>query len=285
MPSISTANVCDMRTIWQGTLELAEIAIPVGIVPTVRDAGEKLKRLHEACKTPVSLRSYCTLEEQLLETDDVVSAWEVAPGEYLVLDADELAALKPEDTRRIPIGCFFHVDELDPVFVRNRYWLAPSKSTIAHRAYAVFAEAMHDLDAAALTRFTWKGEKVGAVYSPDGKLLELLVLHFAEDVLTVEAADELAALAVSAQPEVALAKKLIGRHTRNLDVDDDLASLERPLIRELLEAKLAGQPIVRPEPVEREPGAVGAGGDLTAALERSLKQAPRARRRPARAAG
>jgi DNA end-binding protein Ku len=270
-----------MRSIWQGTLELGDVTIPVGIVPTVRDGGEKLKRLHEACKTPISLRSFCAREEELVEAADVVQAWEVAPGEYLVLEPEETAALQPEETRRVPIGCFFAIDDLDPVFVRARYWLAPSKTPVGRRAYAVFAEAMHELDVAALARFTWKGEKIGAVYSTGGSVLELLVLHFAEDVLPAEPILDELADAASPAPEVDLAKLLIGRHTRDLDAAADLVSVERPRMRELLEAKLAGQPIVRSDTAP--PPEPGGAGDLTAALKSSLKHAPRARRR-ARAA-
>lgn len=265
-----------MRSIWQGTLELGQVTIPVGIVPTVRDGGEKLKRLHETCKTPISLRSFCARDDELIEPDDVVQAWEVAPGEYLVLDPEETAALQPEETRRVPIGCFFAIDDLDPVFVRARYWLAPSKTPVGRRAYAVFAEAMHELDAAALVRFTWKGEKIGAVYSAGGTTLELLVLHFAEDVLPADAIYDELADAACPVPEVDLAKQLIARHTRQVS-NDDLASIERPRMRELLEAKLAGQPIVRADTTPAsEPASTG--GDLAAALKSSLKHAPRARR-------
>lgn len=264
-----------MKAIWQGTLELGDVAIPVGLVPTVRDGGEKLKRLHQACATPLALRSWCVTDEELVDEVDVVQAWEVAPGEYLVLDPAETAALKPEETRRVPIGCFFPIDELEPVFVRKRYWLAPSKSPVGRSAYAIFAEAMYSLEAAALTRFAWRGEKLAAVYST-GTLLELLVLHFREDVDV--AGGEQIELVDAAAPgdQVDLARQLIGRHTRPLK-DGDLDSIERPRMRALLEAKLAGQPIVRPAPpVDEGPAAISA--DLAAALKSSLKKAPRARR-------
>jgi len=280
------ANVRAMKTLWNGVLELGEVAVPVGIAATVRDGGEKLRRLHEACATPVSLRSYCGRDEQLLDDGDVVQAYEVAPGEYLVLTPDETAALKPAESRSMPVQLFVDAVDLDALLVRKHYRLVPSKSSIGRRAYAVLAEAMYELGAVAIVRFTaWQSEQLAAVASGDGILLGLVTMHFAEDLVPDgELLDEL--LADQDDPaaaEVDLARRLIARHTRRLK-PADLASLERPRVRELLEAKLAGQPIVRPEPASRTEPSVVAGGDLAGALERSLKKAPRGRRRAAAAA-
>jgi DNA end-binding protein Ku len=260
------------RTIWNGTLTLGAIAIPVGIAPTVRDGRERFRRLHEACGTPVSLRPYCTPDEQLLEPEQIVSAYEVAPGEFLVLDQAELDALEPEETREIPIGCFVGAGDLDPLLEAKRYRLAPSKTVVGGRAYTLLAAAMHDEDAIALARFSWKGEKIAAIRSR-GTTLELTTLHFDEDLVPVE--PDIDPRADVDEQLRALARELVQRHTRTLQAGD-LASLERPRVRAMLEDKLAGQTIIRPQtPVE--PAAVSSV-DLADALQRSLKTAPRPRR-------
>lgn len=271
-----------MRTIWNGSLRLGQVAIPVGLAPTVRDGDEKFRRIHRPCLTPVTLRNFCEHEQLLVEPEDVVPAWQVAKGEYLVMDAEEVAALEPRESRTVAITGFVSIDEFDPLLVRKRYHLVPSKSTIGQRAYGIFAAAMHELDVAALTRFVaWGSEQLGAVTSR-GAVLELATLHFHEDLVQ---ADEIADIVDAAaegvsDTQVELARELVERHTRRLKVDD-LTSLDRPRVRALLERKLAGDEIVRAEepPADDDVAPV----DFEFALRQSLKQAPRRRR--AKAAG
>lgn len=267
--------------IWGGTLELGDIAIPVGLASTIRDGSEHLKRLHAACSSPVALRTYCELDQALLQPDEIVEAWEVAPGEYLVVDEDARSALKPVESRRIPIGGFVTTGSIQPALVRKRYYLVPS-SIVAWRAYFLLAAAIAELDVAGLVRFTWRGEQLGAVTSREGHL-ELATLHPAEDLVGL---DEELAVQVDAIESIddellELGRELVDRHTRPLR-PDDLASHERPRVRALLERLLAGEQIIRPEPAVDEHERPAAAADLEGALRRSLKQAPpRPRRRRA----
>jgi non-homologous end joining protein Ku len=78
-------------------------------------------------------------------------------------------------------------------------------------------------------------------------------------------------------------RELVERHTRTLK-PADLASVERPRVRQLLDRKLAGEPIVTAALDEQADDVASTPPvELEAALKRSLKQAPRKRRAAARA--
>jgi DNA end-binding protein Ku len=268
-------------------LRLGEISIPVGLVATASEPDEKLFRtLHAGeCKAPIALRVYCPADQRVLEPDETVKAWEVAPGQFLELDTGELEALTPTDSSVVPLGYFVPADDLDPLLVKKRYHLAPAKAFVGRGAYRALAAAMHDEKVVAVARFNaWNSEQLGAI-STRGGVLELATLHFVDDV-ALEQSDEIAEQ-LAEQPlaanAAALMRDVVARYTRTLK-PGDLASLHRPRVRELLEAKLAGQPIVEPaaESSEAEPlPAVPA--DLETALRRTLKAAPRRRRVAARA--
>lgn len=270
------------RTLWNGTLELDEIAIPVGLAPTVSDKGERLRRIHVGCGSRVSMRGYCERHEQLLDAGEIVDAWEISPGEFVVVDKDTKAALEPVETRRMPIGVFVPAAAIPPALVRKRYQLIPS-STIGVRAYFLFAAAIAELDVAGLVRFTaWRSEQLGALVSHDG-CLELHALHFGEDLAEpAELSPLIDATGPVEEQLLELARELVDRHTRPLK-PGDLESLERPRVRAMLERLLAGEEILRPTPVVQEDEGPATGADLEGALKRSLKQAPRRRRRAAAA--
>lgn len=271
-----------MKTLWNGTLELDEISIPVGLAAKVSDKGERLRRIHVGCGSRVTNRGYCERHEQLLDPGEIVDAWEISPGEYIAVGQDAKAALEPVETRRMPIGAFVAAEAIPPALVRKRYQLIPS-STVGVHAYFLFAAAIAELDVAGLVRFTaWRSEQLAALHSRDGGL-ELHALHFGEDLVEPL---ELGPLVDQAGPVddglLELARDLVDRHTRPLQ-PGDLESLERPRVRAMLERLLAGEEILRPEPAPVQEDK-GPPADLEGALRRSLKQAPRRRRRPATAA-
>lgn len=271
------------KTLWNGTLELDEIAIPVGLAATVSDKSEGFRMLHaDGIPHRIAMRPYCESHEKLLEPDEIVRGWELSPGQYVVVDGAARDALERVESRRMPIDAFVPAAALEPALIRKRYQLIPS-STVGARAYFLFAAAIAELDVAGLVRFTWRSEQLGAVHSRAGRL-ELHSLHFGEDLVDPE---DLGPLIDASGPIddrlLELARDLVDRHTRKLE-PGDLNSIERPRVRELLEKLLAGQEIVRPDaPVEQDQGPT-APAELEGALRRSLKQAPRRRRRTTAAA-
>lgn len=278
-PSVATATICKMKPMRNFVLRLGDLAIPVGLVATARNADERLLRvLHVECKTPVTQRVYCALDERVLEQDETVTAWEVAPGQFLELDEKELDRLGPQDSSVVAITGFVDAGTIDPLLVKKRYHLAPSRAVAGRPAYRALAAAMHELDVVALTRFyAWNSEQLGAI-SSRGEILELATLHFLDDVAlkqTDEIAEQLAEAPVS-ELVAELMLDVVARYTRTLK-PDDLASEQRPRMRSLLEAKLNGQPIVNVDD-ETETDVVAPPTDLQTALRSTLKGAPRRRR-------
>lgn len=269
-----------MDTIWNGTLELGELVIPVGLASAVREYNAELRTLHVACKTPIRLRPYCQVDEKLLEPEELVRAFEIAPGEgFLTPLSDDLSAVKEPDTRRIPISCFTPTSAIDPRLVKKHYHLIPS-SEIGLDAYALLVCAIAEQNVAAIVRFAWRGEKIAAITSHEG-LLDLAVLYFAEDIVESDVWQLADQLGVQTRPLsddlLKLARKLVDRHTRPLN-DVDLASEERPRMTALRQQLLDNKPVTRPA-VKKAKEAAAPTADLAGALKRSVKQAPTAAER------
>ena len=122
---------------------------------------------------------------------------------------------------------------------------------------------------AALGRFVLAGKEKLCLIRPRGETLALETMYLAEDVYSHAEIDESVAEAEVKDDEVALARQIIDSMVTEFEPKEQLTSEYRQDLRELLEAKLKGQEIARPEPEEEEAPAV----DLMEALRRSVEEA------------
>lgn len=263
-----------MRSIWNATLVIAELAVPVGLVPAQQRADPSFRTLHEPCAAPMQEQQTCSSCGEV-NPDRLVRGWEVAPGRFVTVDEADLAALTPAASTLIATERVVALDDVDPLQPEKAYHLLPGKDGVGRRVYLLVARALERNQAGAVCRFVLRGrERVGLVRASGGTLV-LQTLHLAEDVReNREVLDALAGHKVSAA-EDALADALVAKLTG--PIGPSLHSRQREATRALLEGRADAGTIVRadlPAPVV---------ADLSESLRRSLKNARRPSRRAARA--
>ena len=128
---------------------------------------------------------------------------------------------------------------------------------------------------AALGRFVLAGKEKLCLIRAQGDALALETMYLAEDVYSQAEIDEAVAEAEVKDAEVELARQIIDSLVTDFRPAEQLTSEYREDLRELLEAKLKGQEVARPEPVEDLPVI-----DLMEALRRSVEEAQK-RKEPA----
>jgi DNA end-binding protein Ku len=117
---------------------------------------------------------------------------------------------------------------------------------------------------AAIGRMVIRGNENFVLIRPKGDALVLETLFLAEDVRSQAEIDEAVAETQVQQSELALARQLIDGLLGDFDPTDFQSEYRRDL-RQLLEAKLKGEEIAKPEPVPEAPVV-----DLMEALKRSV---------------
>ena len=278
-----------MRTIWNGSISFGLVNIPVGLAlatkPSARQSDVSFRQLHRDCMTPIKQKRWCTVHEREVERDEIVKGWEVAKGEFVVVeDADLEAIQQADDSRAIEIRAFVPLDQVDPVYFDRTYYLAPASAPAARRPYVLLLEALKETEMAAVGRFVLRGSETFCLIRPRGEALALETLFLAEDVRSQAEIEEAVDETELKDAELDLARQLI----QGLVGDFDAAQLEseyRQNLRAMLEAKLAGEEIAKPEPVPETPVV-----DLMEALKQSVAQASKQKapakktqRRPAKA--
>ena len=176
-----------MRTIWNGSISFGLVNIPVGLAlatkPSARQSDVSFRQLHRECMTPIKQKRWCTVHEREVERDEIVKGWEVAKGEFvLVEDADLEAIMQIDDSKAIQITRFVDASEVDPVYFDRTYYLAPASEPAARRPYVLLLRAMQDSGKAALGRFVRQGAEHLCLIRPKGESLALETMFLAEDV-------------------------------------------------------------------------------------------------------
>ena len=261
-----------MRTTWNGSVSFGLVNIPVGLAPatkpSARQSDVSFRMLHRECGTPIKQKRFCPVHERDVEADELVRGWEVAKGQFVMVEDADLEAIEQHDTSRsIEIGRFVRLEEVDPVFFDRTYFLVPAGAEAARRPYVLLLEAMKGAGVAALGRFVLAGKEKLCLIRPMGEALALETLFVNEDVKDHAEIDEAVAAAELKEPELELAKQIIASLSAPFDAAE-LKSEYRESLRSLLEAKLAGQEITAPEPVEPTPVV-----DLMEALRASVAAA------------
>ena len=261
-----------MRTTWNGSISFGLVTIPVGLAPATKPAARQsdiaFRTLHRECKTPIKQRRWCPVHEQEVPAEELVKGWEISKGEFVVVEEADLEAIAQRDTSRtIDITRFVEADEVDPIYFDRTYFLAPASAPAARRPYVLLLNAMRETGMAALGKFVLAGKEKLCLIRPKGDALALETLFVGEDVYSQAEIDEAVGDTDVKDAELDLAKQVIGSLAGEFDAAD-LRSEYRGNLRAMLEAKLDGEEIARPEPVPETPVV-----DLMEALKRSVAEA------------
>src|SRR4051812_33278705 len=123
-----------MRAIWSGSISFGLVNIPVKAYSAVRDHTVHFHELQKGTGTRVRHKKVSERTGKEIENKNIELGYEVSSGNYVTVDPDELAALRPRTTRVIDISDFVSLDDIDPIYYERTYWLAPSDDT-ANRPY------------------------------------------------------------------------------------------------------------------------------------------------------
>ena len=266
-----------MRTTWNGSVSFGLVNIPVGLAPATKPAARQsdvsFRLLHRECGTPIKQKRWCPVHERDVESDELVKGWEVAKGQFVMVEEADLEAIEQRDqSRSIEINRFVRLEDVDPIYFDRTYFLVPAGAEAARRPYVLLLEAMKEAGVAALGRFVLAGKEKLCLIRPMGEALALETLFVHEDVRDHSEIDEAVAASDVREAELELAKQIIASLAGAFE-PETLRSEYRESLRELLEAKLAGVEIEVPEAGEPAPVI-----DLMEALRASVEAAAKSSR-------
>ena len=255
------------RAIWTGSITFGLLNVPVKLYSAVSSRAIRFRELREKDGSRVRHKRVAEADGEEVAYEEIVKGYEITPDQYIVLSRDELEALDPKKTKAIEIEDFVDLDQIDPIYFNQPYYLGPAPG--AERAYALLAQAMGEQRKVAIARFVLRNkESLAAVRAGDG-ILTLATMRFADEVVPVSQLEGVLGEEPDVEPkkqEIEMAKQVID----SLSTDFDPSAYEdehRAELLKLIERKAAGEDIVSAEAEAPKPTKAP---DLMAALEESL---------------
>jgi DNA end-binding protein Ku len=263
------------RAMWSGAISFGMVNIPIKLYSAVSRKTVHFNQLDSRTGARVKHKKVSAADGEEVPTEAIVKGYELASGEYVLVDDMELAGLDPEASRAIDIEEFVDLADIDPIFYDSAYYVAPDKATL--KPYALLVQAMEESGKVAIARFVMRSKQyLCAVRPQDGKLL-LSTMVYADELNDATEIPEIADLegVELSKKELDMARQLIASLSEDFDADR-FEDTYRNRVLELIEAKAAGRTELVAPPAPMEDDKVV---DLMAALEASVKSAKAARQR------
>lgn len=258
------------RAYWKGQIRLALVSIPVEIYSATKSgAAVSFRQIHEPSGKPVKYEKIVP-GIGAVDHDDIVKGFELSKGNYVLLDEEEIEAVKLESKRTLELVQFVDAGDIDILYYAKPYYVVPADD-LAEEAYIVLREALRRTKKVGLGQLSLRGQEQLVALRPCGKGLVLEALRYADEVN--KAANYFRDVG-NAKPDadlLDLAETLIEKKSGAFDASDFrnhyVDAIERLVAKK---AKAKGKCVL--EDVE-EPAATDRGSnviDLMAALKASV---------------
>jgi DNA end-binding protein Ku len=202
-----------------------------------------------------------------ISAEDIVRGFEVGRNQYVVLDDEELKALRLESKRTLELSQFVDRDAIDDIHFDTPYYVVPADE-LAEEAYVVLREALKQSRSVGLGQLTMRGREHVIALKPCGRGLILETLRYADELN--KAASYFREIGdTKPDPEMLdLASSLIERKRGEFH-PDAFRDHYVDAVMELVEEKRRGHTIEAEE--EPRPEQSGNVIDLMAALRKSVE--------------
>ncbi|HKX25831.1 MAG TPA: Ku protein [Actinomycetota bacterium] len=308
------------RAVWTGSISFGLVSIPVRLYPATsprdprfhlvdrttgrrvryrrvveepppaeeeefgEDADDESPRVEESSPAPESSRPASPAPEPPTEREvsyeEMARGYDVGEGRHVVVEQEELEALRPEPSRTIEIEHFVSLVEVDPVHFEKSYHLAPAEE-VGEKPYALLRLAMERTGRVAVGRFVLRSREHLVLIRPTLGILGLETLYFEDEVRRPEErwiqSIQIIEEKVSGA-EVQMAERLV----EALAVEWDPSRYRDDYRERVLD--LIGSRTPAEEPASVEPSGASVT-DLMAALKASVEAATKPAKRGKRAGG
>jgi DNA end-binding protein Ku len=265
------------RAIWSGAISFGLVNVPVRMYSAIEESDLRFNLIHEPDGGPIGYQKICKAEDKPVEEDEVVKAFEIKKGEFVVVENEDFAAARTEGVKTIEISDFVPYEEIDPIYFERTYYLGPQDG--GEKVYALLREAMESTELAAIGKYVLRDRQHLGCLRVRERVITLEKMFFHDEIRPLDEIAPEGSKAKVAKTELEMAKALIDQFTGSFDPEKYEDTYRETLVK-IIKAKQKGETIeaAEPEP-EEEPT------DLLDALRASVEAAKGsgARRRSVRA--
>ncbi|MES2441719.1 MAG: Ku protein [Pseudomonadota bacterium] len=169
------------RAYWQGQIRLALVSIPVEIYPATKSGAQiAFHQVHEPSGKRIKYEKVAPGIGPV-DADEIVKGYEVEKGEYVLLEQDEIDAVKLESKKTLELTQFVDASEIDVLYFEKPYFVVPADD-LAEEAFIVLREALRRAKKVGLGQLAMRGREYVVSLKPCGRGMVLETLRYADEV-------------------------------------------------------------------------------------------------------
>ena len=227
------------RAIWKGQLRLSLVAIPVEIHSATKTGRRvSFRQIHGPSGKPVNYEKTVPGIGKV-SGDEILKGYSLGDNEYLLIEPDEIDAIRLETKKTFELVQFVGQDEIAPLYYDQPYYIVPSDD-LAEDAYRVVRDALRKTSKVGLGQLTLRGREHLCAVRPCGDGLLMETLFYADEIRDAEP------LFASIEDEktdpdlLSVAVALIDKKTAPFDAAAFTDNYDKSL-RQLIDAKRKGK--------------------------------------------
>lgn len=260
------------RSIWNGTLAVGDLRVPVKLFGAVQDKSVRFREVHLKEGAAIEHRRVDPGSGREVPYEHVVRGFEVGDGEYVVLDDDEVRSADGPNAKLVEVETFVPAEQVDPVYYEKPYHLGPRDGS--EDGYRLLHDALARTERVGIGRIVLRTrERLVALRALGDGVIGLSTMRFADEVVPPDSFELRRPSRAPGRRELEMAATLVERLSEPFDASD-WKDEHRAALLALVRRKAKGEAI---EPPPEEPAE--APDDLSAALDATLEQLARRRRR------
>jgi len=259
------------RPYWKGQIRLALVSIPVEIYSATRSgATVAFNQIHEPTGKRIKYEKVVP-GVGAVDPDDIVKGFEYSKGSYVLLDDDELEAVKLESKKTLELTHFVDAHEIDPLYYERPYYVVPADD-LAEEAFVVLREALRETRKVGLGQLAMRGREYVVSLKPCGRGILLETLRYADEVVKAQGYFRDIPDAKADPEMLELAEALIDKKAAKFD-PDKFHDRYVDALRELIEKKRKSKGArIETEEEDTAPKRGSNVIDLMAALKKSIER-------------
>ena len=256
------------RPYWKGQIRLALVSIPVEIYSATKSGATiAFNQIHEPTGKRIKYEKVVPGIGPV-DPDEIVKGYQYEKGSYVLLEDEELEAVKLESKKTLELTQFVDYDDIDVLYYEKPYFVVPADD-LAEEAFIVLREALRRTKQVALGQLALRGREYLVSLKPCGRGIVLETLRYADEVNKAQNYFRDIAEAKPDEELLDLAEALIERKTAPFD-PSKYHDRYIEAVEELIEKKRKGKTIRADD--EPAPARGSNVIDLMAALKRSIER-------------
>jgi DNA end-binding protein Ku len=170
-----------MRPIWKGAISFGLVTIPVGLYAATESKRPRFRQLRDSDHSPIRYKRVAETDGEEVPYENIVKGYEIDKGRYVVFTTEELTDIMTGISGgKVDVVQFVDEREIDPIYYRSAYYLAPEKTGV--KAYRILRDALSRKQMVGLAKAAIREREYPATIRVEDDVLVLETMFWPDEI-------------------------------------------------------------------------------------------------------